>query len=361
VPLVSEPLDLAGDVVDLLRALIDIESVSGNEAEIADRVEEALTPHDHLTVLRDGNVVLARTELNLSERVVIAGHLDTVPVAGNLPSWTTQDGNGREFIWGRGACDMKAGVAVQLSVAAALAQPQRDITWVFYDNEEVEAYRNGLGRIAGEHPELLQGSFAVLCEPTSARIEGGCQGTMLLDVELTGVAAHSARAWMGHNAIHDAGGVLQRLASYQPEQIEVDGLTYHEGLNAVGITGGIAGNIIPDRCVVEVNYRFAPDKSAAQAEAYVREILDGYSVQVVDVAAGARPGLDQPAAAEFLRAVGGHASAKLGWTDVARFSSMGIPAVNFGPGDATKAHADDEFCPAEDVIACRNALLRWLG
>jgi succinyl-diaminopimelate desuccinylase len=361
VPLVSAPLDLAGDVVDLLRALIDIESVSGNEAEIADRVEEALTPHDHLTVLRDGNVVLARTELNRSERVVIAGHLDTVPVAGNLPSWTTQDGNGREIVWGRGACDMKAGVAVQLSVAAALTQPQRDITWVFYDNEEVEAYRNGLGRLAGEHPELLQGSFAVLCEPTSARIEGGCQGTMVLHVELTGVAAHSARSWMGHNAIHDAGGVLQRLASYQPEQIEVDGLTYHEGLNAVGITGGIAGNIIPDRCVVEVNYRFAPNKSAAQAEAYVREILDGYSVQVVDVADGARPGLDQPAAAEFLRAVGGHASAKLGWTDVARFSSMGIPAVNFGPGDATKAHADDEFCPAEDVIACRNALLRWLG
>jgi len=256
---------------------------------------------------------------------------------------------------------MKAGVAVQLSVAAALARPQRDITWVFYDNEEVEAYRNGLGRIAGQYPELLQGNFAVLCEPTSARIEGGCQGTMSLQVELTGVAAHSARAWMGHNAIHDAGALLQRLATHQPKQIEVDGLTYREGLNAVRISGGIAGNIIPNRCVVEINYRFAPDKSAAQAEAYVREVLAGYSIEILDVAAGARPGLDQPAAAEFLRAVGGHASAKLGWTDVARFSSMGVPAVNFGPGDATKAHADDEFCPAEDVVACRNALVRWLS
>ena len=233
----AAPLDLAGDVVELLRDLIDVESVSGNEAEITDKVEESLQPYDHLSVLRDGNAIIARTELGRSERVVIAGHLDTVPIAGNLPSWTTHDDDGREIIWGRGACDMKGGVAVQLSVAAALAQPQRDITWVFYDNEEVEGYRNGLGRIARNYPELLQGSFAVLCEPTSARIEGGCQGTMLVQVELTGVAAHSARAWMGHNAIHDAGGVLQRLASHQPEQIEVDGLTYHEGLNATGISG----------------------------------------------------------------------------------------------------------------------------
>ncbi len=359
--LVPAPLDLDGDVVELLRALIDIESVSGHEAEIADRVEQALRRYGHLKVLRDGNVVLAGTELDRSERVVIAGHLDTVPIAGNLPSWTTQDSAGRKIIWGRGACDMKGGIAVQLSVAAAVTRPQRDITWVFYDNEEVEEYRNGLSRIAREHPSHLKGDFAVLCEPTSARIEGGCQGSMQLQVELRGLAAHSARAWMGHNAIHDAGSVLQRLASYQPRQIEVDGLIYREGLNAVTISGGIAGNVIPDRCVVEINYRFAPDKSPGEAEAYVREVLDGYPIHVTDVAAGARPGLDQPAAAEFLRAVGGQASAKLGWTDVARFSAMGIPAVNFGPGDPSKAHADDEFCPADDVVACRDALVRWLS
>ncbi|HJV15477.1 MAG TPA: succinyl-diaminopimelate desuccinylase [Propionibacteriaceae bacterium] len=357
----SAPLDLDGDVVQLLRALIDVESVSGHEQEIADLTEQALRPYRHLNVLRDGNVVLARTELGRSERVVIAGHLDTVPVAGNLPSWTTYDSAGREIVWGRGACDMKGGIAVQLSAAAALLRPRRDITWIFYDNEEVEEYRNGLSRIAREHPEYLQGSFAVLCEPTNARIEGGCQGSMLLTVELTGLAAHSARPWMGRNAIHDAGPVLERLSSHQSQQIEVDGLTYREGLNAVRISGGIAGNIIPDRCVIEINYRFAPDKSPAEAEAYVREVFDGYSVRVLDVAAGARPGLDQPAAQEFLRAVGGEATAKLGWTDVARFSSMGIPAVNFGPGDPTKAHADDEFCPADDVVACRDGLLSWLS
>ena len=359
-PGVAATLDLDSDVVDLLRSLIDIESVSGQEAVIADAVEQALRPYAHLQVIRDGNVVIARTNLGRSERVVIAGHLDTVPIADNVPSWVT-DEDGRSIIWGRGACDMKGGVAVQLSVAAAVSEPARDITWLFYDNEEVEEELNGLNRIAREHPEYLAGDFAVLCEPTNAGIEGGCQGTMRLMVDLTGVAAHSARAWKGHNAIHDAGAVLARLAAYQPEQVEVDGLTYREGLNAVRINGGIAGNVIPDRCEIEVNYRFAPDKSPEQAEAYAREVLGGYRVRVTDVAAGARPGLDQPAAAEFLAAVGGTASAKFGWTDVARFSAMGIPAVNFGPGDPSKAHADDEFCPAADVVSCRAALIRWLG
>jgi succinyl-diaminopimelate desuccinylase len=256
---------------------------------------------------------------------------------------------------------MKGGVAVQLAAAARLAAPNRDVTWIFYDNEEVEEHRNGLNRLAREQPEQLTGSFAILCEPSNAQIEGGCQGTMRINVELTGVAAHSARSWMGHNAIHDAGGVLQRLAAYEPQRVEVDGLTYREGLNAVRITGGIAGNVIPDRCVIEVNYRFAPDKSPEQAEAHVREVLAGFALEVTDVAAGARPGLDRPAAADFLAAMGGKASAKFGWTDVARFAALGIPAVNFGPGDPSKAHADDEFCPAADLVTCRDGLVRWLS
>jgi succinyl-diaminopimelate desuccinylase len=292
--------------------------------------------------------------------VVVAGHLDTVPIAGNVPSTVTEV-DGRTVVWGRGACDMKGGVAAQLSAAAALAAPSRDVTWLFYDNEEVEERLNGLNRLASSHPEHLDAVFAVLGEPSNARIEGGCQGTMRVVVELTGVAAHSARSWMGSNAIHDAGPLLQALAEHQPQEVLVDGLTYREGLNAVRISGGIAGNVIPDRCVVEVNYRFAPDKSPAQAEAYVRRVLDGFPVRVTDVAPGARPGLDQPAAAEFLAAVGGKPSAKFGWTDVARFSARGVPAVNFGPGDPSKAHADDEFCPADEVVSCRDALVRWLG
>jgi succinyl-diaminopimelate desuccinylase len=353
-------LDLDGDVVDLLAQLIDIESVSGNETPIANAVEEALRRYPHLEVIRDGNVVVARTDLGRADRVVIAGHLDTVPIADNVPSWRTGAGD-QTIIWGRGSCDMKGGVAVQLAAAARLVQPSRDITWIFYDNEEVQADLNGLGRLARERPELLTGSFAVLGEPSNAGIEGGCQGTMRAEIQLTGVAAHSARAWKGHNAIHDAAVVLQRLRDYQPAEVEVEGLVYREGLNAVSITGGIAGNVIPDRCTVAVNYRFAPDKDIAAAEAHVREVFEGFDLTVTDASAGARPGLDQPAAAEFLAAVGGSANPKFGWTDVAQFAALGVPAVNFGPGDPSKAHADDEFCPAADVVSCRDALLRWLG
>lgn len=355
-----EALDLDGDPVDLLCQLVDVESVSGDEARITDLVEAALRPYAHLDLMRDGNVVVARTDLSRADRVVIAGHLDTVPIAGNVPSRVTGQGAER-VVWGRGACDMKGGVAVQLSAAAALTAPSRDVTWVFYDNEEVAAEFNGLGRIARERPELLAGSFAVLGEPSNAQLEGGCQGTMRVEVEVRGRAAHSARPWMGRNAIHATAPLLGLLADHRSLEVEVDGLTYREGLSAVKISGGIAGNVIPDRCWVEINYRFAPDKDAEAAEAYVRGVLAGYELSVTDVAEGARPGLDQPAAAEFLAAMGGQVSAKFGWTDVARFAAMGIPAVNFGPGDPSKAHADDEFCPAVDVYTCRDGLLRWLS
>jgi succinyl-diaminopimelate desuccinylase len=354
-------LDLTGDLTDLLVALVDIESVSGDERRVTDAIEAALQPLEHLELERDGDVLFARTQLGRAERVVLAGHTDTVPIAGNVPATVTGEGDER-VVHGRGACDMKGGVAVQLAVAAALTEPSRDLTFIFYDHEEVEAELNGLARIGRERPDLLLGAaFAVLGEPSNARVEGGCQGTMRAEVTLSGVAAHSARSWMGRNAIHAAGPLLDRLAAHTPAQVEVDGLLYREGLNAVRIRGGIAGNVIPDRCVVEVNYRFAPDKDAAAAEAYVREVLDGFDLEITDVAVGARPGLDRAVAADFVAAVGGEAHPKFGWTDVARFSSLGVPAVNFGPGNPSKAHADDEFCPTADLHTCRDALLRWLG
>jgi succinyl-diaminopimelate desuccinylase len=349
-------LDLTGDLVTLFRAVIDVESVSGNETALADLVEQALVPLPHLEVIRDGDTVIARTQLGRAERVVIAGHLDTVPVAANLPS--VLDG---DRVYGRGSADMKGGVAVALACAAALTAPSRDITWIFYDHEEVEAELNSLTRIAAEHPEWLAGDFAVLMEPTGAVVEGGCQGTLRCVITTHGTAAHSARSWLGHNAIHDAAPVLARLADYTAREVEVDGLVYREGLNAVAISGGIAGNVIPDECRVTVNFRFAPDRDEAAAKAHCREVFAGYGVEFVDFAAAARPGLDRPIAAEFVAAVGGQPRAKYGWTDVARFSVLGVPAVNFGPADPGKAHADDEFCPVADLFTCRDALLRWLS
>lgn len=357
-------LDLTGDVVDLARALCDIPSVSGDERAVADAVEEALRRVPHLTVLRDGDAVVARTDLGRDERVLVAGHLDTVPIAGNLPTRLVGTGASAE-IWGRGTVDMKGGVAVQLACAAALAEPTRDVTWVFYDCEEVEGARNGLGRLVRDHAALLDADVAVLCEPTSAAIEGGCNGTLRAEVRVPGRAAHSARAWRGVNAIHGAAPVLAALAAYEPREAVVDGLRYREGMNAVGIRGGIAGNVIPDECVVTVNHRFAPDRSPEEAVAHVRELFDGFEVTVVDLAPGARPGLDHPAAAGFARAVqaltGRPPAAKEGWTDVARFAALGVPAVNFGPGDPALAHADDERCPVADLRTCVDALRTWLS
>jgi succinyl-diaminopimelate desuccinylase len=361
-------LDLTGDLVALARTLCDTPSVSGDERVLADAVEQALGSLDHLEVQRDGDAVVARTHLGRSERVVIAGHLDTVPVAGNLPSElrtaVLPDGTEQVELWGRGTVDMKGGVAVQLALAAAVTAPTRDVTWVFYDQEEVEASRNGLGRLVRRHPDWVRGDFAVLCEPTRADIEGGCNGTLRAEIRVTGRAAHSGRAWLGVNAIHGAAPVLERLAAYQPRTVDVDGLHYREGLNAVGIRGGIATNVIPDECVVTVNYRFAPELSAEQAEAHVREVFSGFEVTVTDLAAGARPGLNHPAAASFAAAVAGldgrPPRAKYGWTDVARFSELGVPAVNFGPGDPSLAHADDERCPVGDLTACFAGLQAWL-
>ncbi|OJV83503.1 MAG: succinyl-diaminopimelate desuccinylase [Cellulomonas sp. 73-92] len=352
-------LDLSADLLSLTRAVVDVPSESGDEAALADLVERALRAHAHLRVDRDGDTVVARTDLGRPRRVVVAGHLDTVPIAGNVPS-RVEDG----VVWGRGTVDMKAGVALMLSLAAALDEPTTDVTWVFYDHEEVAAELNGLGRVATAHPDWLAADFAVLGEPTDGGVEGGCNGTLRAEVVVPGVAAHSARAWTGVNAIHRAGEVLRRLEAYRPVTVTVDGLDYREGLNAVLITGGTAGNVIPDRCVVTVNYRFAPSRSVDEAAAHVRDVLDGFDVRVVDAAAGARPGLDHPAARGFVDAVLGATGrapvAKLGWTDVARFAALGIPAVNFGPGDPLLAHTADERCPVAQIEQVHAALRAWL-
>ena len=352
-------LNLSGDVVSLTEAICNIESVSGNEQALADAIEAALLSHPHLEVIRHQDAIVARTNLGRAQRVVIAGHIDTVPVAGNLPI-ERRVIDGKDVLWGRGTVDMKAGAAVQLKLAAELSSPNVDVTWIFYDHEEVDASLNGLGRISRELPDLIAADFAVLCEPTAAMVEGGCNGTMRAEITTRGVKAHSARAWMGKNAVHAAADVLEALNAYETQEVEVDGLVYRESLNAVLISGGIATNVIPDECVITINYRFAPSKSGADAETHLREVFAGHELKVVDVAEGARPGLDRPAAQAFLAASGVEARPKYGWTDVARFSALGVPAVNYGPGDPNKAHADDENCPIDQIYACEEGLRAWL-
>jgi succinyl-diaminopimelate desuccinylase len=351
-------LDLHGDPIMLTAALVDIRSESRREQLIAQEVEAALRCQtDGFEIVRNGNAVLARTKLGRPARVLLAGHLDTVPVANNLPS--RRDG---DELRGCGTVDMKSGVAVFMHLAATVAEPAHDLTLVLYDCEEIEAAANGLGRIERELPDWLQADVAILGEPSGGYIEAGCQGTIRLVVATLGTRAHSARSWMGDNAIHKLGAVLDRLSSYRARTVDIDGCTYREGMSAVGIDGGIAGNVIPDAASVTVNFRFAPDRSVAQAVEHVRDVLDGLDVDVelTDSAEGALPGLTKPAAAALVEAAGGQVRAKYGWTDVSRFAARGIPAVNYGPGDPNLAHRADERVPVGQITAAVEVLRGYL-
>ncbi len=361
-------LDLAGDVADLTAALVDIPSVSRDEAAIADAVEEALrTQAPHLELVRSGHAVLARTALGRPRRVLLAGHLDTVPIADNVPSRRETgegvDGDEAELIRGCGTVDMKSGDAVFLHLAATLAEPAHDITLVLYDCEEIAAEFNGLGRIERELPEWLRGDVAILGEPTDGVIEAGCQGTLRVRLTVSGVRAHSARSWLGVNAVHALAPILERLAGYAARSVEIDGCVYREGLQAVRIDGGVAGNVVPDAASVDVNFRFAPDRTGEQALAHVREVFDGVGaeLEVTDLSPGALPGLATPAAAALVAAAGGRFRAKYGWTDVARFAALGIPAVNYGPGDPNLAHTRGEFVDAAQIRAVEQVLRRYLS
>ncbi len=360
------PLDPAADVLTLTRALVDVPSVSGSEGPLADAVEGALRALGGLEVERVGDAVLARTNLGLPTRVVLAGHLDTVPIADNVPSRLDETTG---LLHGCGTSDMKSGDAVMLRLAGRFgvpgARPAHDLTFVFYDNEEVEAVKNGLGRVARERRGWLYGDLAVLLEPTDGEIEAGCQGTLRARLETRGRRAHSARSWLGVNAVHGLAGALATLAAYRPREVEIDGCLYREGLNAVGISGGVAGNVIPDEASLTVNFRYAPDRDEDAAEAHVREVFAeavaaGATVTVTDNAGGALPGLSEPAAAAFVAAVGRPARAKLGWTDVARFAAFGIPALNYGPGDPQLAHTREEHVLVDRLQPAEDALVAYL-
>ncbi|MBO0848891.1 MAG: succinyl-diaminopimelate desuccinylase [Pseudonocardia sp.] len=350
-------LDLTADPVELTAAMVDVPSVSGDEDALAGALHAALQSQaPHLESIRDGNVVLARTTGDRDARVLLAGHLDTVPIADNLPS--RRDGG---LLYGCGTSDMKAGDAMIAHLAATVDDPAYELTCVFYDCEEVEAARNGLGRIEREHPDWLRADLAVLAEPTGGAVEAGCQGTLRAVVTTAGRRAHSARSWLGSNAIHAAGEVLDRLRAYHPREVDIDGCEYREGLQAVRIAGGVAGNVVPDACAVTVNFRFAPDRTVATATEHVREVFDGLAVEVTDSAPGALPGLDAPAARAFLAATGAAPVAKYGWTDVSRFAALGIPAINFGPGDPNLAHTRDEHVHIEGITRCTGLLRRYLS
>ena len=368
------------DALSLTRQMIDIPSVSGQEGPLADAVEAAARSAGFgtvpaLEILRDGDAVCARTRLGLPQRVVLAGHLDTVPIADNVPG-RTEIRDGVDVVWGRGSVDMLGGCAAALALACEVgpliaagehAALTADVTWIFYDHEEVASHLNGLGRIERNHPQWLAGDLALLGEPTAAHVEGGCNGTLRVIARFPGRAAHSARAWMGVNAIHAMAPVIERIADYGNPVELVDGLEFRESLSVVRVEGGIANNVIPEAASMTVNYRFAPSKRADDALAWVRSLFEGTgaTIEVDDLCEGARPGADSPFAERFLTVARRIAaeqgtelrlSAKVGWTDVARFTQVGVPAMNFGPGDPLLAHTRDEHAPVSDIVRVHETL-----
>ena len=367
-------INLLQDPVDLTAALVDIESVSHNETAIADAVEAALREvaqaDESIEVLRIDNNVIARTHRGLPQRVILAGHLDTVPTADNVPSTRGVDAQGRDTLFGCGTVDMKSGDAVYLHAFATLAasqELQRDLTLIMYECEEIAAEFNGLRHLSESHPELLAGDVALLGEPSGNVIEAGCQGSIRLRLTAHGTRAHSARAWLGDNAVHKLAPVLSRIAAYEPQTVDIDGLAYREGLNVVWLEAGVATNTLPDEAVLRVNFRFAPNRSADEAMAHFREVLgldefaaEDLTVDVEDVSPGALPGLHAAAAKELVAVAGDVVKPKFGWTDVARFSALGIPAVNFGPGDPAYCHKKDEQIPVECITALWEDLRRYL-
>lgn len=346
---------VGNQLLEATERLVAVASVSRAEARLADLVEAELRRGGELEVVRVGDNLVARTHRGRPIRLLFAGHLDTVPPAGNeLPR---REG---DVLHGLGSADMKGGLAVMLALAG-LKDTASDCTFVFYAREEVDRAESGLLELQGALPELLMADAAVLLEPTSARVEAGCQGVVKARVVLRGRRAHVARPWTGENAVHRLGPLLERIAAFGDRRPLVGGCRYRESLQAVQVAGGIATNVVPDEATALVVYRFAPDKDEAGAlaalEAHLAPALcEADWLEIVDSAPAAPPALDHPALEALVAASGEPPEAKLAWTDVAFFAERGVPAANFGPGDPLLAHAPDERVSARELDATYQAL-----
>lgn len=337
-------------LLGMATALVGIPSVSHYEKQLADAVEAALDLCPWLTVDRVGDNVVARTSLDRGQRILLGGHLDTVPPSGGNEEPRIVDGT----LYGVGATDMKGGLAVLLHLAGTLSEPAVDVTWCFYVCEEVEQSFNGLGFLWEHRPDLLEADAAILGEPTGGIVEAGCQGTMRVRIELGGIRAHTARPHTGRNAVHRLAPLLTAVSGYVGRRPVLDGCEYVEQLQVVDVSGGVAPNVVPDQASVLINHRFAPDRSVEQAEASLRELLDphleaGDRWELVEYAPGAPPSLDHPLLARLVGATGSRPQAKQGWTDVATFWTHTVPAANFGPGDPLLAHTRDEHVGSDEL------------
>jgi succinyl-diaminopimelate desuccinylase len=348
-------LNINQELSKLTLDLVNISSVSKDEKSIADLIAEALKKYSHLKITRVNNSIVAQTNFGNKQRVVIAGHIDTVPANNNFPGKI----NDSEVI-GLGSVDMKSGIAVALKLASEITSSNYDVTYLFYESEEIETKFNGLELITKQQKDLLDCDFAILMEPTNGILEVGCQGSLRFEVSTSGKRSHSARWWNGENAIHKTNKILEILNNYKSREPEIDGHKFREGLQAVKVNGGIAGNVVPDSVTISINHRFAPDTSIDQATQNMKTLFKDFNFELVDAANAAPTGLSNPLIKEFVSNIGKNIAPKFGWTDVARFANAGIPAINFGPGDPNLAHHPEEKVLISQIIDVYESLKKWL-
>jgi succinyl-diaminopimelate desuccinylase len=348
-------LQIDKNLAELTVDLINIPSLSLAEKDLADQIQAVLTPLDGLEVTRIENTLIAKTNFNFSSRVILAGHLDTVPANQNEKAVISKDS-----IFGLGAVDMKSGIAVMLKLVQDVQEFKKDVTFLFYEAEEIESKYNGLEKVAQKKSDFLSGDFAILLEPTDAILEMGCQGSIRFKISIKGSRAHSARWWKGENAIHKAQAVLEIVNKYQPRTPTIEQLTFREGLQVVAINGGIAGNVVPDLVEISLNHRFAPDRNEDQAIEHLKVLFKDFEIEILDVASAAPVSLDNKLVADFVKEIDLPLAPKFGWTDVARFSKLNIPAINFGPGDPHLAHHPQEAVEIAQLDIVFQRLSTWL-
>jgi len=333
--------------------LVNIHSPSRGEAEIAAYVSDAI---ELPRIYASEDVLFAGLRRSGRPLAVLAGHLDTVPAQDNFPG-RLEDG----VIVGLGASDMKSGLAVMIELAQTLTEPELDIAYLFFTREELAAGESPLPQFFDDCPEIGEAELVVMMEPTDNTIQAGCLGNLNARLIYTGVSAHSARPWLGDNAIHRAIRGLAELAALEPLDVEVDGLVFREVVSVVGIRGGIAQNVVPDRTVAELNYRYAPNRSPADAEARLRELAGDAVLEDLANSPAAHVAANTPLV-NRLRASGDFAlEPKQAWTPVAEFAARGLDAVNFGPGATRYAHRRDERVEVAELVRSYEALARFAG
>jgi succinyl-diaminopimelate desuccinylase len=337
--------------------LVNIPSVSRHEQRLTAWIAERVAALPHLRVAHRQEDAIAFGPPGRPD-VVLAGHSDTVPEQGNLPG-RLEDGQ----VHGLGAADMKGSLAVMLALAAELDRlaPRVRPLFVVFGREELPAEESVLEGLFTSCPAILEARLAVMMEPTANRLEAGCLGNIKAALEFRGVAAHSARPWLGVNAIHEAVRGLRQVVDVEPHEVVLNGLTFREVVSVTEIAGGVANNVIPDRVVCGLNFRYAGHRSPAGAEARLRELVGpAGELRVLSNSPSAPVAVDNPLLRRLREAGDLPVEPKQAWTPVAEFAAHGLDAVNFGPGDPRLAHRRDERVSVDAMSATLAVLRRFL-